>query len=505
MVWVRRAATLILACLVTQHLMYRVSVTTASLVLSLVLFLGCTYAAVGYARLARRSAGRMRAAWACVCVSTGCWAGPNAWFVADRMFSLRTDPGPGVAEYVNAVTLPATALAMVLMTPSGATAAMRLRRFVDTTVISVASFFVLWQVILSDLARAAAPEVTMFALGVTAFEVVVGAFALTLLARSVSHGVNAFTLQAVACFAGTVMIVIYVDNLVQTRVWFANGFGGLYVGMTVLFVVASRSSVPPVSSVEAEKMSSVAASLPYIPVALAFAVGGVAIWRHDLNDTGLWALYAMSALVLLRQFLTVRMNIALLRSLAEQRTRLAYQAFHDSLTGIANRAKFYDVAVGALREPGSNVALILIDLDGFKTVNDTLGHAAGDELLKVVAGRLTSAVRAEDLVARLGGDEFAVMIRDVEPPGDAAVLAHRVEAALTGPATLAGTTVNIRGSAGVAISRGAQHLEELLHEADVLLYRAKAAGKALAAVGDDPECVATSRAHGDRSVRPRLT
>ena len=170
--------------------------------------------------------------------------------------------------------------------------------------------------------------------------------------------------------------------------------------------------------------------------------------------------------------------------LARQRMlRREHQALHDPLTGLGNRALLAETARAVLTEPGSRsrgpatTALLLLDLDGFKNVNDTLGHAAGDRLLVEVAGALRAAVRAGDLVVRLGGDEFAVLLRDL-PGADAAVgAASAVGAALQRSFLVDEVALEVGGSIGVAVSPQHGHdLEGLLRSADVAMYRAKRDG-----------------------------
>src|SRR5207253_4252789 len=138
------------------------------------------------------------------------------------------------------------------------------------------------------------------------------------------------------------------------------------------------------------------------------------------------------------------------RALQEQ---LLHQAFHDSLTGLANRALFSDRVAHALeltRRRDTLVGVLFIDLDDFKTVNDSLGHAAGDELLVSVAARLRSCLREEDTCARLGGDEFAVIVERIACPEDAIVVAGRVLDAIAKPLKIFGSEVTVQASVGIA-------------------------------------------------------
>jgi diguanylate cyclase (GGDEF)-like protein len=159
---------------------------------------------------------------------------------------------------------------------------------------------------------------------------------------------------------------------------------------------------------------------------------------------------------------------------------LRHQAFHDSLTGLANRALLHDRISHALatsvRSTGI-VALCLCDLDGFKGVNDSLGHGAGDELLVIAAKRLASIVRSGDTVARLGGDEFAILLDDIDDPGAASALAERIVSVLRQPMLIGDRQLNLSASVGVALAEVGSTTERLLSDADAAMYEAKAAGK----------------------------
>ncbi|MEU4161977.1 bifunctional diguanylate cyclase/phosphodiesterase [Actinoplanes sp. NPDC026670] len=154
-----------------------------------------------------------------------------------------------------------------------------------------------------------------------------------------------------------------------------------------------------------------------------------------------------------------------------------YRASHDGLTGLANRRLLTDRVTRAIAEAdrgGPGVGLLLLDLNRFKEVNDTLGHHSGDLLLMEVARRLRGATRPADLVARLGGDEFAVLLADVEELADAGAVAQRLLAELCGPAELGGLTVDISGSIGYSYYPApSSSAEELLQHADVAMYHAK--------------------------------
>jgi diguanylate cyclase (GGDEF)-like protein/PAS domain S-box-containing protein len=160
--------------------------------------------------------------------------------------------------------------------------------------------------------------------------------------------------------------------------------------------------------------------------------------------------------------------------------RLAEQAVTDALTGLPDRTVMLDrlsAALVRLAARGGAVGVLFIDLDGFKAVNDDLGHAVGDQLLVSIADRLRAAVRPTDTVARIGGDEFAVVCGDLSGRVDAMAVADRVLAAFDAPLELAEAHHDVRVSIGIAVAGdpGAQP-EELLGQADRAMYRAKRAG-----------------------------
>jgi diguanylate cyclase (GGDEF)-like protein len=156
---------------------------------------------------------------------------------------------------------------------------------------------------------------------------------------------------------------------------------------------------------------------------------------------------------------------------------LEHQAFHDPLTGLANRLLFTDRIRHALSRRGGNVALLYIDLDDFKSVNDTLGHEAGDELLQETARRLLASLRTADTPARLGGDEFAVLLVDISE-AHARIVAERILENFRAPFALAGRDVPVHASLGVALSdSGSVSVEQLMRDADTAMYVSKHGGK----------------------------
>jgi diguanylate cyclase (GGDEF)-like protein/PAS domain S-box-containing protein len=160
-------------------------------------------------------------------------------------------------------------------------------------------------------------------------------------------------------------------------------------------------------------------------------------------------------------------------------SKLIHDALHDPLTGLANRALFYDRVSHALdlsQREGRTVTVLFLDLDGFKQINDTMGHGEGDHLLRMVANRLRACARATDTVARLGGDEFAVLVEDTAVARSTERLIDRIREQMAFPFTLAGREVRISASVGSASAIGGE-VDEILRHADVAMYAAKRAEK----------------------------
>lgn len=180
---------------------------------------------------------------------------------------------------------------------------------------------------------------------------------------------------------------------------------------------------------------------------------------------------------------TVGALVLTLRDVTEQRQmerELTHRAFHDSLTGLANRVLFLDRVGHALsrgERSGAVTGVLFIDLDDFKVVNDTQGHAIGDELLVAVSLRISTALRASDTAARLGGDEFAVLVEDARRPADVDTIASGVLAVFAEPFKLKSGAVRVTASIGVATTEDSVDATELLTHADLALYSAKAAGR----------------------------
>jgi diguanylate cyclase (GGDEF)-like protein len=188
--------------------------------------------------------------------------------------------------------------------------------------------------------------------------------------------------------------------------------------------------------------------------------------------------YAVIQLLLMRYKRLLREEE---RARAAQEERIRHQAYHDSLTGLPNRARFSEQLEGALRRAkrtGAPLALLFLDLDLFKSVNDSLGHDAGDALLRLTAERIRRAVREADMVFRMAGDEFTVLLEEVRGPEEAAMVAGRVLEGVSEPLELSQRQLAVTASIGIALYPGDDAVgERLMKAADTAMYRAKELGR----------------------------
>lgn len=209
---------------------------------------------------------------------------------------------------------------------------------------------------------------------------------------------------------------------------------------------------------------------------------GVVLGVHQPGGTLTWILVNCQPLWRLgeRAPYAVVSSLTDITHMKQTEAQLRHASLHDALTGLPLRALFYDRLERAVaytgRDPNFRFAVLYVDLDGFKAVNDTLGHGIGDNLLVTVARQLERCVRGSDTVARLGGDEFAVLFEHLAHLKDATQLAERVLRDLAITFTVAGREVSVSASVGIALSEQQRHARDLLRAADTAMYRAKTAG-----------------------------
>ncbi|WP_082974044.1 bifunctional diguanylate cyclase/phosphodiesterase [Mycobacterium sp. E1386] len=425
----------------------------------------------GYA--ARSAAGRHRAGWLAMMTAQLGWAaGEVIWAVYDVRPKLAHATHPAAAEIV------------LLLWPFGAYASLVLlsrfsrqspRRLVlDGLIVATSLFVVSWVFVLEkQLREDSGSQATTIA------EVFNDVLLLTTSILMLSR-VRRGDPPSRNLLAGGVTTI----SIADITMVFKSGIGSYQVsdlvdlgrvGGLAMIALAALSSVyeaPAPGTRDDEIRSRTRLWLPYLPLLVAAAVGLTRAVRLMAHGPLLIALGILVAAVLVRQFVMLMENQRLL-------SEVAREAFRDSLTGLANRAYFLDRLEQAVARQCCEItpiAVLCLDLDNFKSVNDALGHPAGDELLIRVAGRLTAALDDKCVTARLGGDEFAVLIEGSIEESQAA--ASRVLEAFNAPIVVDGVPIPVRPSVGYTVATASSDcsVEQLLRHADLAMYTAKREG-----------------------------
>ncbi|OBB90838.1 diguanylate phosphodiesterase [Mycobacterium sp. 852002-40037_SCH5390672] len=433
----------------------------------------CLVIAAGCAgRAARCTSGRQRYGWLALVTALLGWAvGEVIWAVYD------------VRPEIDHAAHPAAAEIVLLLWPFGAMVSLTLlsqlsrnspRRLLLDGLIVATSLFVISWVFVVEAQLQERTGTRLATLAEIFNDIVLLTTAILMLSRALPGARPSRSLVA----AGVATISVADMMLV-----FYTGIGSYHTGdvgdvMRVaglaMLALAALAGVHerPVQASPDEVEFRTRLWLPYLPLILAATVG----WGHAagnaMHEPMLAALGILVAAVLARQFVVLVENQNLL-------SEVAREAFRDSLTGLANRALFLhrlDQAIARRRPDGTPIAVLCLDLDNFKSVNDALGHPAGDELLVRVAGRLTAALGDQGTIARLGGDEFAAVIEaSVEESQSAA---HRILDAFTGAILIEGIPITVRPSIGFTVATGAANctVDQLLRHADLAMYAAKREG-----------------------------
>jgi diguanylate cyclase (GGDEF)-like protein len=432
---------------------------------------------------ARRSTGRLRATWTVLALGCGCWAAGQAWWAQQEIRGAGI-PFPSVAD-AGYLAFPVLAAAGLLLYPSDGGARGRWRRTSDAVMTSAAVGLVSWETALGAIADRTSPDdplTWVLFLAYPVLDVVLIVLAVLTAART-KHP----RLPLVLVCAGLVALSVSDSAFayLQATMSYRGGSADLgWIAGFLLLALAGLARTPTAAPETPEREATAelrADLLPYAPVAVALvATLGYALTGGQLGIVAVSLAVVVVGLILVRQYLTLRENVRLTGELVRREGLLRHQAFHDGLTGLANRALFLDRLEHALavhRRDPRPVALIFLDLDDFKAVNDTLGHAAGDRLLVEVAARLRGALRTADTVARLGGDEFAVVL---DPADDVQTAITRALDALRAPVVLSGRPVSVRASVGVCVLGPEDppvRADALLVRSDTAMYAAKRAGK----------------------------
>jgi diguanylate cyclase (GGDEF)-like protein len=367
------------------------------------------------------------------------------------------------------------------------------RILVDGLLLWLASFTVGW-VLFIERALEQGQGMSGLARGVLVAYPVGDVLLLTMVALAMRHGLaRDRSVQVLAAALASYVLADFGWNVAAVHGGYEPGSGPFDAGWVLTYgLLAAFPWVTTTHRRADASLRSASFSWSVRPVVLsgaavllllAFSYRGV-----ETADVALVALLVTATslrhVLLTRDFLGLTQSLE--REVAERtadlrtsRDRMRHLALHDSLTGLANRRMLIDRLTDATGPPGTSVrgALLLLDLDDFKTVNDTMGHPMGDRLLVVVAERLKDASRSDDLVARLGGDEFAVLMRDVGPV-TAREVAARLLASVHEPVALVpGRRVQPHASLGLAMLQPGLEATDLMVRADLAMYAAKRDGR----------------------------
>lgn len=425
--------------------------------------LGCTAAA------ARSSSGPQRRAWAALATGLAGWvAGDVVWAWYELVLRETEAPFPSVAD-AGYLLFPVAACVALVTFPVGYTRQSRLRLCLDGILVAGSLFVLAWALGLGEVFSTSVESVSTFvvSLAYPLSDLVLLTTALLVLASAqpahrASIGLLTAGLVCMGVSDSTFVYLIAEQDYVSGHPIDI----GYAAGLTLMALAALRR-VPNHQGKVVASLSAAALWFPYLLLPVAIGVGLVAS-VEEANDLPTFvALAIVIAAVLVRQFLVLADNRRLLETMAAQ-------ALHDPLTGLANRTLLCErlsAAMTADRAGDRSLAVLCIDLDDFKLVNDSLGHAAGDVLLVQAGARIRGCVRGTDTVARLGGDEFAVLLEDASEPS--IDVAHRIRRAFDAPFVLEGQPWVVLPSVGVATTAHAATADLILRNADLAMYAAK--------------------------------
>jgi diguanylate cyclase (GGDEF)-like protein len=435
-------------------------------------FVVFTTVCVGLA--ARSELGRRRRAWIWLTVGLAGWAvGDTIWLLNQVMLGTDGAPLPAVA-YIAYLVFPVGACVALVLFPVGFSGHSRARIMLDGLIVAIALFEVSWVTVLRDVYRLGGVSGFAWWLSVAYLtaDICILTVALLVLARARTDQRTTLVLLIVGIVLSAVSGSAFVYLTVHGT-YDRGGFvdvGGVAALLALCSAALLRRRTAPTGMQQRPLPSRVSMFLPYLPVVLATAVCSGTFLRSPGSGPVIVSSVVLVSVVLARQFIAVAENRRLLAVAADQ-------ALRDPLTGLANRALFHDRLTHAMllhQRDSHSVAVLSLDLDDFKLVNDTLGHPAGDALLVLVAERIHGCVRTGDTVARLGGDEFAVLM---EGQGEHAwLVARRVVQAFDSAFLIEGQDLLMRPSAGLAVASANDpdiSADVLMKQADVAMYSAK--------------------------------
>jgi len=426
----------------------------------------------------------VRGFWRRLSQSSVCLAiGAGVAVAVDGDGSGGVDGGSGISPLVAAPLVLGVIMAMVgfLHLPLGRRSALGWTELLlDGATVAVAGALIFWYVVL-DMAPASTSVVAQVGAAVVGVGGLVAVVVIGKAAMSPGGPVDPLSLRLLAVapligVAGAVLLIAgsesirFILSVLGMPVVALSVCGAAYRQLRVLHRPAPEASAGPGRS-----------SFNLLPFVAVTATAGLVItvsarqmsWHQRTVIIGA---VLITGFVVLRQLIGLRENSRALRGIRSQQADLERLAMQDALTGISNRARFGAVLAARL-DAHLPAGVLLIDIDDFKVVNDTMGHAVGDRLLYEVAQRLRAHCTGTDLPARLGGDEFAVLL-DVDQVGPAEAAAARILTVLAQPFRVDEHQLLAHGSVGVALAGSGDSADEVLRNADIAMYAAKASGKA---------------------------
>jgi diguanylate cyclase (GGDEF)-like protein len=480
-VWVVIGASLVLLGFVVLAIGLRDSKPEVSITIDdIAETLAAAWGAFGCASGAVRSVGRRRLAVGCLAAAAASWSiGQGIWTTYEVFLGVES-PFPSLAD-VGYLGFLVFAVAGVWLLPPARRSGERRQQMLDAATVAIAIALVSSVTTLGAVLDAGGDSTLALAISVAypAGDILLITATLLAMVTSSEHrlqlGIVTASMIAMtasdSAFAYLSAMGTYSTGSLVDVGW-SVAFLGL--GMAGVLVEPGRSRDVPL---DRTMLSSL---LPYVLT----AIGGLAVLyqyfsRQSVETLTVLLSIALIGLVLFRQYLALWDNQQLNAAVAEREERLRHLAFHDDLTGLANRPLFFEKVTDALAAApagGERPSVAFIDLDGFKWVNDTLGHAVGDDLLVSVAHRLKAALGPDDTLARFGGDEFAVLFTG---PHDPDTVAARLVESLRTPFHVAGQRMRVSASIGVARLEPQQSAEAgtLLQRADIAMFMAKRTGK----------------------------
>jgi diguanylate cyclase len=435
-----------------------------------------SFAAVSAGLAARRTRGRQRRAWVFMTVGLGAWTLSELVVIYHRVWIGNVHPlYPSVAN-AGFLLFPVAACVAMLVLPAGYPGGNWFRMVLDGAIVATALFVVSWVAVLRQAYAATGVKnsAAIVSLAYPVSEVVTVTVAVLVLARAHARWRATVALLTVGLTLIAASGAAYEYLFARDNYAFDNPVGlGWSAGVVIVGIAAlTCRPEPPYAPPEpsASLTAPVSLWLPYLPLAIAGGLELVEFRSILKSDPAFGVVPWLVIAVLARQFLVVAENRRLLHSVSDR-------ALRDPLTNLANRVLFHDRlehAIQLYHRDKRSVAVLSMDLDDFKLINDNLGHPAGDALLIQAAQRLLGCARTGDTVARLGGDEFAVLIEDAGE--NAHLIVYQIMEAFERPFSTDGEIIFMRPSAGLAVADADDpdlFGAELLKQADMAMYSAK--------------------------------